>query len=247
MNLEEQLQTPTEFRTEEMLDKYDINALAYEFGGQFIFIFFSLSSIACLVLYPFLNITWLAISITWSIALYFGLEFASIGSLAHLNPAVSLVMYLDDNKFSLADLIKYTIIQILASAIAAACVYGLHCDNIILNESTAFIFITKPFNGISHTTAFFIEFLGTFILMLSILITKCNKTVSVILCLLILTMPHTNFSLNPARSLGPAIFLSISGNQPFNYNNNYMWIPIFTPYIGAIFAYIIYSVIYAKK
>lgn len=240
MNLEEQLQTPSEFQNPENLT-IKRNGVIYEFMGQFIFIFFSLNSIACLVLYPFLNITWLSISITWSLALYVGLECAIQGGTSHLNPVVSFIVYLSDINFTFRDLIKYTIAQILASAIASASVYGIHSDSITLNESTAFIFITQPFNKVSHTSAFFVEFIGTFILLISILTSKCHKIVCITLGLLILTMPHTNFSLNPARSLGPAIFLSIANSSPFSYNDNYIWIPVIAPYLGAIFAYIIYK------
>jgi glycerol uptake facilitator protein len=51
----------------------------------------------------------------------------------------------------------------------------------------------------------------------------------------------TGYAKNPARDLGPRIFLSfILGSEPFLTNESFWWIPIVGPLLGGIISSIVY-------
>ncbi len=144
---------------------------------------------------------------------------------AHFNPAVSIGFWAA-NLLDKKELIRYIVSQILGAFFATAILKFLFPENINLGA-------TIP-SG-SALQSFILEIILTFILMLVILSTsQGSKEVGIMAGLAIgstvlleamFAGPISGASMNPARSLAPAI---LSGNI------HALWIYILAPIIGAL-------------
>lgn len=178
-------------------------------------------------------------------ALAFGLVIVamaySIGNVSgcHINPAVSIAM-LVSGKLSFKDFIGYVVSQ-CAGAVAGAAVLGW-----FLGFDCSF-----GANGLYKGDVWmslFVEIVLTFVFVLAILgvTSKAeNSKVAGIVIGLTLTLVHifgihfTGTSVNPARSLGPAIFAG--GDALTN-----VWVFIVAPLVGGVLAAIVYKAIAPK-
>ena len=188
------------------------------------------------------------------VALAFGLSIVAmayaIGKISgcHINPAVSLSMLLN-KKMSVIEFIGYVVSQVLGAIAAAGLLYGLL-------SMTGVYDLTNGLgsNGLagvdgSIAAALIIEVILTFIFIFVILAVVSDNTkgnVAGIVIGLTLTFVHivgiplTGTSVNPARSLGPAIFAR--GDALAN-----VWIFIAAPLAGAVLAVIVFRFLYPKK
>ena len=179
------------------------------------------------------------------IALAFGLVVVamaySIGNVsgAHINPAVSLGFALT-GQMSWAEFGKYVCAQVLG-AIAGSGILS------IILESTKTLG-ANTYDG-SVWIAILIEIILTFIFVLTILgVTdkKENTHVTGIVIGLTLTLvhlfgiPYTGTSVNPARSIGPALF---QGGDALSQ----VWVFILAPMIGAALAAYFFKYILKNK
>lgn len=183
-----------------------------------------------------------------AVALAFGLSIVAmayvIGNVSgcHINPAVSLAMLLR-KKMTFTDFICYVIAQIVG-AIAGAGLIRLLISFGLTDETGAL-----GANGIAGAGgmggALLIEVILTFIFVLVVLgVTSDEKKGSVagIVIGLTLTFAHiigiplTGTSVNPARSIGPAIFAG--GDALSN-----LWVFIAGPLLGAVLAVAVYLLI----
>jgi aquaporin Z len=151
----------------------------------------------------------------------------------HFNPAVSLGLFLD-RRLTFEDLLGYWIFQ-FAGAILASLLMLIPFNHDIV-KATA----TVPS---SYGTAVFVEIVFTAIFVLVILhSTKSDRyggsaLVAIPLTLLMIhfaAIPFSGSSVNPARSLGPALV----GDQWHGF-----WVYIVGPAAGAIIAWIVYTVV----
>lgn len=158
--------------------------------------------------------------------------FAEISG-GHFNPAVSLGLFLD-RRLTFEELLGYWIFQ-FAGAILASLLMLIPFNHDIV-KATA----TVPS---SNGTALFIEIAFTAIFVLVILhSTKSDRfdgtaLISIPLTLLAIhfaAIPFSGSSVNPARSLGPALV----GDQWTAF-----WIYVVGPAAGAIIAWIVYTVV----
>lgn len=181
---------------------------------------------------------------TGMVALAFGLVIVamaySIGNVSgcHINPAVSLAMLIRKN-LTPKEFVAYVISQCLGAIAGAAvlCViFGTDCG-FGANMAQAEL--------ISVSQAFVIEVILTFVFVLAIVgVTSKseNSAVAGLVIGLTLTLVHilgiplTGTSVNPARSLGPALF---AGGTALSQ----LWVFIVAPLIGAAIAAIVYSLI----
>lgn len=177
-------------------------------------------------------------------ALAFGLAIVAcayvIGDISgcHINPAVSLAMLIS-KKLELKDFVCYVIAQVLG-AIAATCILF-----IILNGTTIGTMALGA-NGYGALSATNISLLGailtevilTFIFVYTILGVTSNKNYASIAGIVIgltLTFVHliginlTGTSVNPARSIGPALFSGIEALKQ-------VWVFIVAPLFGSALA-----------
>lgn len=166
------------------------------------------------------------------IAMTFGLivmamiyTFGSVSG-AHINPAVSIAFSLTD-RFDKKDLFGYIIAQLIGAFLASGILRILFTTHENLGA-------TFPY-GDWHQT-FILEIILTYFLMLVIIFASQNKAIqqftgmavgATVLLEAMFAGPITGASMNPARSIAPAI---VSGNIAE------LWIYIAAPIIGAILA-----------
>ncbi|MBQ6546759.1 MAG: aquaporin [Bacilli bacterium] len=171
----------------------------------------------------------------------------SIGNVSgcHINPAVSLSMLMT-KKMTLKEFAFYVVAQILG-AIAAAAVLG-----VLLSSFKALGANTYGADGQLATNvwiALLVECILTFIFVTAILgVTskKENNAVAGLVIGLTLTLVHllgisfTGTSVNPARSLGPAILMCGTALKQ-------VWVFVVAPLVGATLASLFYKGVLKEK
>lgn len=178
-------------------------------------------------------------------AIAFGLSIVamaySIGNISgcHVNPAVSLGVLLN-GKMSGKDFVGYVIAQVIGAIIAGAALSA------ILGADTGL-----GTNGLYNDNAgisLLIEGILTFVFVLAILGVTSKEGFQSVAGLVIglsLTFVHilgiafTGTSVNPARSIGPAIF---AGGQALSS----LWVFIAAPLVGAALAAVVYKYLSAE-
>lgn len=182
-------------------------------------------------------------------ALAFGLAIIAtayvIGNISgcHVNPAVSLAMFLK-GEIDLFELIGYIISQVLGALSGSGILYLiLSATSLSTNALGANGYGALSATNISLWGAIITEIVLTCVFVYTILgVTSDSKKSSVagIVIGLTLTFVHllginlTGTSVNPARSLAPALIL---GGKALSQ----VWVFIVAPMIGAVIASIIYS------
>jgi aquaporin Z len=174
------------------------------------------------------------------IALAFGLVIVamaySVGTISggHFNPAVSLGCLLT-GRMTGREFVEYILAQIVGAILGAIFLYVIFgtASGMGTNSYGA----GHPVN-LNTGQAFLVEVLLTFVFVLAILgVTAKRKTALVagLVIGLVLTLVHlvglplTGTSVNPARSLAPALFV---GGQPLHQ----LWLFIVAPLVGAALA-----------
>lgn len=191
---------------------------------------------------------------TLGIALAFGLSIVAmayvIGNISgcHINPAVSLAMLIN-KKMSLSDFICYVIAQVLGAIIGTGILYALIQNSgldVAVQGLGANGFRSASSVNLSIFGALLTEIILTFVFIYTILgVTSNDKfsSVSGIVIGLTLTFVHimgiplTGTSVNPARSLAPALFL---GGTALNQ----VWVFIVAPFIGSAIASVCFKLLH---
>lgn len=192
-------------------------------------------------------------------ALAFGLVIVamaySIGNVSgcHINPAVSLAMLIS-KKMSGKDFVLYVVSQILGAIVGAAIVGLLFGSFENLGGNFVQTTVTDVYDGGSSLVIGLVaEIVLTFGFVLAIMgVTSKtdNKTVTGIVIGLALTLVHllgirlTGTSVNPARSIGPALLQMIGGDFTAI---SQIWIFIVGPLVGAALAAVIYNFLDSQK
>lgn len=156
----------------------------------------------------------------------------------HVNPAVSLSMYLN-KKITLEEFINYVVAQILGAFAATGVLYFILSSTTIGTSSLgANGFGELSVSGISLAGAIITEIILTCIFIYAILGVTSDENKSSVAGVIIgltLTFVHllglrlTGTSVNPARSLAPAV---IQGGKALSQ----VWVFILAPFIGAVIA-----------
>ena len=222
----------------------------FEFFGMYVFITLSLGNVAIYSLYPEANFNWTGLSLAWGLNLMFGIYLAGFKSPAHLNPAVSLCMFLFKKSINFKQLLCYTFSQFLGAFCAASTIYGIYFNKLGYQDTYSNIFTTSSNDAITNYSAWFTEFLGTALLVGGIFLlidnNNTNKHLPIYIGLWLTTLIfsigfQTAFAWNPARDLGPRLFALCAGYSSFSYTDYYFWIPLTADYIGAIFGVTVYE------
>lgn len=171
------------------------------------------------------------------IAFAFGLAIVamaySIGNVSgcHVNPAVSLAMLIR-GKMETKDFIGYVVSQIIGAIVGAAIVFYL------IGPGATNGYGAASNAGLGAGGAFVAEVVLTFIFLMAIIgVTSKPEYASVAGLVIGLTLvvvhivgiPLTGTSVNPARSIGPAIF---NGGEALTQ----LWVFIVAPLVGAALA-----------
>lgn len=164
------------------------------------------------------------VAITWGLVVTAAIYIFGNISGAHINPAVTIGFSLTKT-FDKKLLIGYIIAQLIGAFLASLTLKLLFPESIFLGS-------TLPLG--SGTQSFILEIFLTYFLMLSIIFISQNKEVNQLTGLIVGAVvgleamfagPITGASMNPARSIAPAI---VSGNL------EHLWVYIAAPIIGAI-------------
>lgn len=179
-------------------------------------------------------VTHVGVAITWGFIVMAMIYTYGEISGAHFNPAVTIA-FAFAKKFSWENVPKYIAFQTLGAFLAIGILW------ILFPESKSFGH-TYPADGFAPYKAFILELCLSFFLMLVIInVSTASKEIAnltgiavgaVILLEAMFAGPITKASMNPARSLAPAV---ISGNL------QHLWLYLTAPILGALLAILSYK------
>lgn len=184
------------------------------------------------------------------VSLAFGLTVVTIAyglghiSGAHLNPAVSVGLWMA-GRFEGKELGRYIIAQVLGGIVAAAVLYII----VTGNGSDIGSFAANGYGdhspgGYSMTAALVTEIVMTFMFLIVIIGATDERApkgfaglaIGLMLTLIhLISIPVTNTSVNPARSISQAVFVG-------DWALSQLWLFIVAPIVGAILAGLVYKV-----
>ncbi len=209
---------------------------------------------------------WIVITWGWGLAVFAGISVAGLTSGAHINPAVSLAVFLDglanpsgaNGSFGVDSLIGYWIAQFIGAMIAAVVVFYHYYPHWKETEDPVLklaVFSTVP--NIRNTTWNLVsEIVGTFALVFVgfSLAGGASPAIGGALAwgLLVLAIGlslggTTGYAINPARDLGPRIMhaiLPIPGKGDSDWG--YSWIPVVGPLIGGALGWAVWNYLGAQ-
>ena len=193
------------------------------------------------------------------IAMAFGLSIVAmayvIGDISgcHINPAVSIGLWID-GRMELKDLVMYIIFQCIGAIIGTAILAVLINSAPSLGGYMATGLGQNGFGaassvGLNLYGAIITEIILTFVFVFTVLgVTRSEKTSVVAGIVIGLTLafvhimgiPLTGTSVNPARSLAPALFMGGVALQQ-------VWVFIVAPIIGAVIAGLAHKGLYTEE
>ena len=168
---------------------------------------------------------------------------------AHINPAVTIPMMIT-KKISVADGIGYIIFQIIGGIIATLSLVAILPE---IGKSVLWGGHSGPSELLNHSvmSGFVVEVILTFFLVLVIFMTvvhkKAPKSVygaaigGMVFLLHIVGVPLTGASMNPARSLAPAVATGDAGLLEIQ------WLYWVAPIIGGIIAGVVMNYVFINK
>jgi glycerol uptake facilitator protein len=203
------------------------------------------------------NSGWIVITFGWGFAVMVGAYTVGQFSGAHLNPAVTLGIWINGG-IDFGQAIQYWIGEFVGAAIGAILVLGSYWQHFQQTEDPGLklaVFSTGP--AIRNTFwNLFTEIVGTFVLVLGILaITDSgNKGVALsglgtlLVAFLVVSIGMslggpTGYAINPARDLSPRIVhavLPVPGKGDSDWG--YAWIPVVGPLVGGALGALLYVV-----
>ena len=187
------------------------------------------------------------------VSLAFGLSLLAMAytvghvSGCHINPAVTLGLFIT-KKMERADLLGYWVAQILGGIVGAACLLVIAKGTPAGYDPSALGFAANGFGAHSPgnyglLAAALTEIILTFFLVLTVIGATDLKApvgfagipIGIVLVVIHLVgIPVTNTSVNPARSIGPALFVGGWALQQ-------LWLFIVAPFAGAVLAALVYN------
>ncbi len=221
--------------------KPDMNGIFAEFAGTFILVFAITSAIAgsMQLTEGFGALNLLVVAFTAGLALTVLINTFGPVSGGHFNPAVTIGLWFAE-KFPKEKVPAYLAAQFLGGILASAALWGI-VQNGALGATTA--------GNFGVVSAALMEIAATAIFMLVILTATGKKAdagragLTIGFCLLaahLFAIPFSGASLNPARSLGPALF---AGGRALLQ----LWVYFVGPVAGAIIGALAYRRIFEKK
>ena len=208
------------------------------------------------------NAGWIVITTGWALAVFTGVVIAAPYSGAHINLAVTIGLAIT-GKFAWAKVASYILAQLIGSMIGSFLVWLVYIDHFKATtdaDTQLAVFSTSPaiknllFNLLS-------EIVGTFVLVFVIFyFTSAEisdpKTpiglgsigalpVAFVVWAIGLSLGGTTgYAINPVRDLGPRIVHALLPIQHKGSSNwKYAWVPVIGPFIGALIAALLYSLL----
>lgn len=234
-----------------------------EFVATFVLIVLGCGCVAQAVLSRGVAGNVVTINIGFAMAVTMAVYVAGGVSGGHVNPAISLAMCATGRmawcKFPL-----YVCAQMLGAMAGAAAIFGIYYDAFMSfadgklavsgPNATAHIFATYPAPFLSITNGFAEQVASTALLVISVfaIFDTRNKGAPhglepVVVGLLIFLLGcslgmNSGCAMNPARDLGPRMFTAVAGwgLEVFTAGNNWWWVPVVAPMVGAIIGAYVY-------
>ncbi|XP_075053411.1 aquaporin-3-like [Mixophyes fleayi] len=237
-----------------------------EFLGCLILILFGCGSVAQMELSGFAKAQFLSVNMAFGFAVMAGAYVCGGVSGAHLNPAVSLSMYLLQ-KITCRLMLVYCLAQFLGCFVGAALVFALYFDalhaysggewSVSGPRATAGIFASYPSEHLSVLNGFTDQVIATAALMICILaiIDESNNAaprglqpfvIGLVVLLVGLSMGfNCGYPINPARDLAPRIFTAMAGwgLEVFRAGDHWWWVPVLGPMVGGLVGTLIYELL----
>lgn len=238
-----------------------------EFIGTAILLFLGAGSVCSFIFLKNYTSFW-ELSLMWGLAVALAVHVTGGVSGAHINPAVTITLAAF-KKFSWKKVVPYIVAQVAGAFFGAALVYGLFRQNFFMweektgiirgsieSQATASIFTTYPAPYLTHFKAMIVEIVITALLMLVIMAVIDEKNTSapkgglgaLTIGLTVAVIGGTfggltGFALNPARDLGPKLFIMLAGwgKIGFPAPGAYFWVPIVGPILGALVGGFVYQ------
>jgi aquaporin Z len=170
----------------------------------------------------------------------------------HINPAITVAM-LVSRKIGVKDAVMYVVSQCVGAVIGAGIIYSIAIGkpgySLALNGLGQNGYDAASPSGFNLTSAFIAEVVLTFVFLMVVLgstselAPKGFAGVAIGLSLVLIHLvgiPITGTSVNPARSLGPAVFV---GGTALNQ----LWLFWVAPIIGGLIAAAVWKVLLQKK
>ncbi len=221
-----------------------IRKLGAEFFGTFWLVFGGCGSAVLAAGVKDVGIGWLGVSLAFGLTVL-TMAFA-VGHISggHFNPAVSLGLWAG-KRFGAKELAPYIVTQVIAAIAAASVLY------VIASGASGFTladgFAANGYGahspgGYGLVSALVAEFVLTFMFLLVIMGATDDRApkgfapIAIGLCLTLIHLigiPVTNLSVNPARSIGPALFVGGWAIQQ-------LWLFILVPVIGGLAGGVVY-------
>src|SRR5215210_2325481 len=210
-----------------------MNASKYlaEIVGTFVLVFVgSLSILAALAMDASVL---LVVPLGFGLALLAGIFAVGDVSGGHFNPAVTLAALLD-RRIRILDAVMYVVAQALGAVAASGAILAIASQDAV--RATA----NHPGASVGDTRAFALEVVLTAIFVLVILtVTKrdpAHAPIAIPLTLAVIHfagIPVSGASVNPVRSLGPALVGADFSN---------LWIYLTAPFAGAVIGWVLFRV-----
>jgi aquaporin Z len=227
----------------------NMNKWLAEFLGTFWLVLGGCGSAVLAASFPELGIGLLGVSLAFGLTVVTMAYAIGHISGAHLNPAVSIGLMVG-GRFSSKELLPYIAAQITGAIAAAAVLYVIATGN----GAAAGDFAANGFGEHSPgkynlTAAFLTEFVMTMVFLVVILGATDGRApqgfgglaIGLMLTLIhLISIPVTNTSVNPARSISQAVFVG-------GWALSQLWLFIVAPIAGAIAGAILYNLISGKK
>ena len=222
-----------------------------EFFGTFWLVFGGCGSAIFAVGYPELGIGFVGVALAFGLTVL-TMAFA-VGHISggHFNPAVSFGLWAG-GKFSAKELIPYIVSQLVGAILAAAVLYLIvtgKSDFVDIGGFAANGYGELSPDGYSLTSAFIAEFVLTMFFLLIILGSTNERApkgfapiaIGLGLTLIhLISIPITNTSVNPARSMSQALF---AGGEFLTQS----WLFWVAPIAGALVAGFIHKALFDKE
>lgn len=200
--------------------------------------------------YPDLGIGFVGVSLAFGLTVLTMVYAIGHISGCHLNPAVSVGLWIG-GRFPKKDLLPYIIAQIIGGILGASILYtvAIGNGNPEIGSFAANGYGMHSPGGYDMISALVIEAVLTFMFLLVILgatHAKAPKGFAGIAIGLALTLIHlisipvTNTSVNPARSISQALFVQ-------GWTLDQLWLFIVAPLVGAALAGIVYTFVSKEK
>lgn len=244
-----------------------------EFLGVALLIFFGSGCVAALKLAGASFGLW-EISVVWGIGVSMAIYLSAGISGAHLNPAVSIALWLFAG-FEGRKVPSYILSQVLGAFAGAALVYAMYAQLFFDYEQShaivrgsiqsldlAGVFSTYPHASLGIAQAMLVEVIITAVLMGVIMALADDNNglprgalAPLLIGLLIAvigsaTGPLTGFAMNPARDFGPKLFAGLAGWGEMAFTGGrdipYFIVPIIAPILGASLGAVIYKTLIGR-